>query len=36
MQPIGTVSTNVEGDYPGIITVEFDDIPISGSGEEVV
>jgi len=35
MQPIGTVWATVLGDYPGIIPVEFGQIPISGLGEVV-
>ena len=33
MQPIRTIFV---GDHPGTIPVEFDQIPISGSREEVV
>ena len=36
MQPIRTIWTILVGDHPGTIPVEFDQIPISGSREEVV
>jgi len=36
MQPIRTIWTILVGDYPGIIPVEFGQIPISDSREEVV
>jgi len=36
MQPTGTVSTILIGNYPGIIPVKFGQIPISGSREDVV
>jgi len=35
-QPIGTVWTILVEDHPGIIPVEFGQIPISSLGEEVV
>jgi len=36
MQPIKTIWTISVGDHPGTIPVEFGQIPISGSWEEVV
>ena len=36
MQPIGTIWTILVGDHPGAIYVQFSQIPISGSREEVV
>jgi len=36
MQPIKTIWTISVRDHPGTIPVEFDQIPISGSREEVV
>ena len=36
MQPIRTIWTILVGDHPGIIPVEFGQIPISGSREEVI
>jgi len=36
MQPTGTVGTTLIGDHPGIISVKFGQIPISGSREDVV
>jgi len=36
MQPTETVWTTLIGDHPGIIPVEFGQIPISGSREDVV
>jgi len=36
MQPIGKVWNILVGDHPGISSVEFGQIPISGSGKEVV
>jgi len=36
MQPIRTIWTVLVGDYPGIISVEFSQITISGSREDVV
>ena len=36
MQPTITVCTTLIGDHPGIISVKFGQIPISGSREEVV
>ena len=36
MQPIRTIWTILEGDHSGTIPVELGQIPISGSGEEVV
>jgi len=36
MQPIKTIWTISVGDHPGTIPVEFGQIPISGSKEEVV
>ena len=36
MQPIGTILTILVGDHPGAIYVQFCQIPISGSREEVV
>jgi len=35
MQPIRTIWIILIGEYPGIILVEFGQIPISGSREEV-
>jgi len=35
MQPTGTVWTNLIGDHPGIIPVEFGQITISGLREDV-
>jgi len=35
MQPIRTIWTIVVGDHPGTIPVEFGQIPINGSREEV-
>ena len=35
MQPIGTVCTILVEDNPGIIPVEFGQIPISSLGEEL-
>jgi len=36
MQPIRTIWTILIGDHPGIIPVEFGQIPISGSRLEVI
>jgi len=36
MQPIKTIWTILVGDHPGTIPVQFGQIPISGSREEVV
>jgi len=36
MQPIRTIWTISVRDHPGTIPVEFDQIPISGSREEVI
>jgi len=36
MQPIRTIWTILVGDHPGIIPVEFGQIPISSLKEEVV
>jgi len=36
MQPIKTIWTILVGDHPGTIPVEFGQIPISGSREDVV
>ena len=36
MQPIRTIWTILVEDYPGTIPVEFGQIPISGSWEDVV
>jgi len=36
MQPIRTVGTILVGDHPGTIPVEFGQITISGSRENVV
>jgi len=36
MQPIRTISKILVGDHPGTIPVEFSEITISGSREEVV
>jgi len=36
MQPIRTIWTIVVGDHPGTIPVQFGQIPISGSREDVV
>jgi len=36
MQPIKTIWIILVGDHPGTIPVEFGQIPISGSREEVV
>jgi len=36
MQPIRTIWTILEGDHPGTIPVEFGQITISGSREDVV
>ena len=36
MQPIRTIKTILVGDHPGIIPVEFGQITISGSREDVV
>ena len=36
MQPIRTIWTILVEDYPGTIPVEFGQIPISGSREEVI
>jgi len=35
MQPIGIIRTILVGDHPGIIPVEFGQIPISSLGEVV-
>jgi len=35
MQPIRTIGTFLVEDYPGTIPVEFGQIPISGSKEDV-
>jgi len=36
MQPIRTIYTILDGDHPGTILVEFGQITISGSREDVV
>jgi len=36
MQPIITIWTVVVGDHPDTISVEFGEIPISGSREDVI
>jgi len=36
MQPIRTIWTIFVGDHPGTIPVQFGQIPISGSKEDVV
>jgi len=36
MQPITIIWTTLEGDHPGTIPVEFNQITISGSREDVV
>ena len=36
MQPTGTVWTTLIGDHPGIIPLKFNQMPFSGSREDVI